>query len=447
MNGITYWYQVAPVNASGDLRSNELSAKPTGPPSAPQNGIGSSGLNQITIAWSPPTNDGGVPGGVTGYKVSLRSTTAGFSPSPGNLVASPTTAPYTDTDVSAGTTYYYLIEATNLLGDSRPSAPIAVSATYPVSVVVRGGGSGMYANRALGNTFSGFGAIPGVAATSNPSVVFDGTRTIAFVRGADGALWSATLSGPGPTWSAWTSRGGFIVLDPVAVTDGAGNVKIFVVGGDSALYVGDMTNGGAVTFTRLGGVLTAPAGAAFDGTGYQVFVRGGDNAMYSGRVLANGTFSGFTPRGGYLSAAPALAVDGSTVRVFVRGGDLSLFTASSNIDGSGFSGFAPRGGTLFSSPRVVNDGGGVRIVLRGSDNQLWTAKWNSGGTFSGFTPLGGQIVTDPGVVSDGVNTRVFVVGLDNGLWTGTMTPAGAAWSGFTPLGGFISAVPAAAAGL
>lgn len=444
-NGTTYFYQVSAVNAIGEKRSGERSAKPTGPPAAPTDltAIGSTG--QVKLNWAPPANNGGFP--IDGYQV-LRSTSPGTEVA---LASQPAGAvlTFTDTGVATGTRYYYVVRAHTALGYGAASAEISVLAARSVAAVVRGGGNGMYANHWNGSTFSGFQPMPGVSGTSNPTTVFDGTLTRAFVRGADGALWTASTA-DGTTWSAWTSLSGFLLGDPAPVSDGTGTVKVFVVGGDGALYVISTSAGPFVpnSFVRLGGYLTAPPGVAYDGSGYQVVVRGGDMAMYSGRLSSGGaaTFS-FTPRGGYLTASPQAAVDGSVVRIFVRGGDLSLYTASVNVDGSSFSGFTPRGGTLWSTPVLVEEPTGTRLFLRGSDNKLWTARIGTSGGFTGFTPLGGIIVTDPAAVFDGARTRVFVIGIDNGLWTGTLETDGSSWSGFESLGGLVTAVPAAAAGV
>ena len=444
-NGTTWFYKVSAVNAVGETASNEVNAKPTGPPSAPTGLTAAASLGQVKLTWSAPANDGGLPP-VT-YKV-FKSTTSGFTPSGANQVATPSSPTYTDSAVTNGTTYYYLVEATNAGPfDSPPSAQVSATVGQPVDVLVRGLGDGLWFNReANGSTFTGFTGIPGSTSTSNPTMVFDGTAYRGFVRGADGSVFMAT-STDGASWSSFQKLGGTILGDPVPASDGNGVVKVFVVGIDLALWVGTVDHGSFQGFARLGGILSAVPGVAYDGSGYQVFVRGNDAGMYSGRLTSAGPGAfGYTARGGILTSSPAVAMDGSAVKVFVRGNDLGLYTASLNIDGSGYSGYSARGGALWSTPELANDGSGVRIVLRGTDNQLWTAKWNSSGSFTGFTPLGGILVNDPVIVADGLGTRVFVVGLGNGLWTGTMKADGTGWTGFTALGGTITAIPAAAAG-
>ncbi|HEU5306104.1 MAG TPA: S8 family serine peptidase [Acidimicrobiia bacterium] len=444
-NGTTYFYEVSAVNAIGETRSGERSASPTGPATAPATLAAVGSRDQITLTWSAPTNDGGAPGGVTQYKV-FRSTTSG-----GENFASPTATvgnvlTFTDTTVTPGTTYYYVVKAVTSLGDGAASVERSATASPPVTALVRGGDAATYANRWGGSSFSGFAPIPGPTGGGAPAVVNDGTRLIAFKAGSDRGLWTATFNGT--SWTAWTARGGFLVQDPVAATNGAGEAKVFVVGGDNALYAATMTNGSFSGFVRLGGFLTAPAAVAYDGSGYQVFVRGGDMAMYSGRLTGAGAGAfAFSGRGGYLAQPPGIAIDGSTVRVFVTGGDLGLYTASVSTAGGGFTGFVARGGLVLSAPEPVADGTGVRVFVRGGDSGLYTAKVLTGtGAWTGFVALGGSLVTDPAAVYDGSIVRVFVVNGDFALWTGTLAPDGTAWSGLASLGGFASSMPAAALG-
>src|SRR5207245_1349488 len=59
-NGITYFYQVTALNSVGESpRSNEASAIPPAPPSAPQN-LQATGVNaQVSLSWLAPSSNGG----------------------------------------------------------------------------------------------------------------------------------------------------------------------------------------------------------------------------------------------------------------------------------------------------------------------------------------------------------------------------------------------------
>jgi len=76
--------------------------------------------HQVTLSWTASTSTG-----VTGYDV-YRSTTSG---GPYTQVGTATSSPYTDTSVSAGQTYYYVVTTVATSGQSGYSSQ--VSATTP----------------------------------------------------------------------------------------------------------------------------------------------------------------------------------------------------------------------------------------------------------------------------------------------------------------------------
>jgi hypothetical protein len=62
-------------------------------------------------------------------------------------------------------------------------------------------------------------------------------RLEAFVRGSDGALWNNRQIDANNNWSGWSSLGGVLSSDPVAVTNADGRIEVFVSGGqDAALW-------------------------------------------------------------------------------------------------------------------------------------------------------------------------------------------------------------------
>jgi subtilisin family serine protease len=114
-NGVTYYYVVSAVSASGEsANSNEASATPTAPvvtpPPAPT-GLSASagpGAKKITLTWSAAA-------GASSYTV-LRSSTRG---GPYAAIASGVAATtYTNTSVSSRTAYYYVVQAVNAAGTS-----------------------------------------------------------------------------------------------------------------------------------------------------------------------------------------------------------------------------------------------------------------------------------------------------------------------------------------
>ena len=132
-NGTTYYYVASAVNTAGaSAYSNQVSAIPTAPatPPATPTGLTCTGGNaQVSLSWSASA-------GATSYNVKRATTNGG----PFAQIASPATANYTDTGLTNGTTYYYVVSAVNTAGESANSAQASAtpsgSAGTPVQVTV-----------------------------------------------------------------------------------------------------------------------------------------------------------------------------------------------------------------------------------------------------------------------------------------------------------------------
>jgi hypothetical protein len=74
----------------------------------------------VTLNWTAST-------GATGYNVKRASTSGG----PYTKLASPTSTGYTDTAVTNGTTYYYVVSAQNAAGESANSAQVSATPKAP----------------------------------------------------------------------------------------------------------------------------------------------------------------------------------------------------------------------------------------------------------------------------------------------------------------------------
>ena len=93
-------------------------------PSAPANLTATAASNsQINLSWTASSAAGAT------YSI-FSSTTSGFTPSSSNQVASGlSTTTYSNTGLSAGTTYYYLVEAVSSTGTSSPSNQASATTT------------------------------------------------------------------------------------------------------------------------------------------------------------------------------------------------------------------------------------------------------------------------------------------------------------------------------
>ncbi len=102
-NGTTYYYEVSAYNSYGASgNSNEVNATPLAPLGAPTGLTATAGNAQVALTWN------GVNGAAS-YNVKRGTTTGG----PYSIVNSPTATNFTDTGLSNGTAYFYVVSAVN----------------------------------------------------------------------------------------------------------------------------------------------------------------------------------------------------------------------------------------------------------------------------------------------------------------------------------------------
>jgi hypothetical protein len=152
-------FNVLVANAGGAVNSSTATLTVTGgtctaAPSTPGTlSATTMSATQIKLSWVASTAESVCP---VNYDI-FRSTTTGFTPSAANQIgaAQPGTT-YTDTGLTAGTTYYYVVEAVDSSGTSMASnqasamtpaagapAPDFMVAVTPNAVTVAAGSSGM----------------------------------------------------------------------------------------------------------------------------------------------------------------------------------------------------------------------------------------------------------------------------------------------------------------
>jgi fibronectin type 3 domain-containing protein len=125
-NGTTYYYVVSVFNSAGQsANSSQASATPAAPatpPAAPTGLQATAGNAQVNLTWSAST-------GATSYHVKRATTTGG----PYTQVSAPTGANFTDTGLTNGTTYYYVVSALNAAGESANSAQAFATPSAPAT--------------------------------------------------------------------------------------------------------------------------------------------------------------------------------------------------------------------------------------------------------------------------------------------------------------------------
>lgn len=120
-NGTVYTYVVSASNAVGEgPDSSAVSATPQALPAAPTGLVATAGNGQVSLSWSAVS-------GATGYTVKRSTVTGG----PYAVIATVTASPYVDSTVVNGTTYAYVLSATNASGEGSNSAEVTATPLAP----------------------------------------------------------------------------------------------------------------------------------------------------------------------------------------------------------------------------------------------------------------------------------------------------------------------------
>jgi fibronectin type 3 domain-containing protein len=173
-NGSAYYFEVAAVNANGTSSdSNEASATPFAPLTPPTGLSATAGDSQASLSWTGVT-------GAASYNVYQGVTSGGESGTP--VATGITTATYTATGLSNGTTYFFTVTAVNSNGVSAasneasatPAAAGTLLAYEPfgeaVGTVLNGNsGGGDFGWSEAWSDQNGHGDVPGFdVASANP---------------------------------------------------------------------------------------------------------------------------------------------------------------------------------------------------------------------------------------------------------------------------------------
>jgi hypothetical protein len=179
---------------------------------------------QLNLSWTAnPAADG-----VANYNV-YRDTTAGFTVTPGTTtpVATPTTTSYSNTGLTASTTYYYKVAAVDTAGNIGPLSSEASAATLAGSDITP---PSVKITNPLANSTVPAGIVS-IQGTASDNVGGSGIRIVQ-VRADISSFSAATPRAPGD-WSSWSgsvtiTTAGSHKIDARA-TDNTGNQKWFTI--------------------------------------------------------------------------------------------------------------------------------------------------------------------------------------------------------------------------
>jgi len=355
--GTTYYYIVEAVDADGSsTASSQAGATTTAAAScstAPSAPIGltatASSSNAIAISWSavtPPANCS-----ISSYKL-YGSTTNGFTPSSSNLLASGVTGTaYSNTGLTASTTYYYVVEAVDADGTSAASTQSSAttqSASGTEIVAINSGGPAV-SNSAGGDAsfvadeyFTGGGAASSTnpvtttgVANAAPEQVYQTEHNGAFnytVPGlAPNAQYTVLLHFAETYWTAAGQRVFNVAINGTTVLS---NFDIYATAGANTALVEQFTananSSGQIVIAYTDGSSDQPKSSGIE-------IRG---ASSSCTIVPSGPPTGLT------AAASSPSVIGLTWSAVTPPPNCAI---TYNLYGSTTSGFAPSASNLIAS--------------------------------------------------------------------------------------------------
>jgi fibronectin type 3 domain-containing protein len=171
----TYWYKVSAYNSEGESGMSAAISRATTPPAAPPDTApsnfraASGGENSITHTWD-------VVNGAKGYRL-YRS---GNGSSYARAADLPMETSYTDTGLTANTTYWYMLSALNSAGEGPQTSAVS-RATAPVTP------TGLSADSTANSVSLLWNTVPGAAGY----LVYRSTDSINYYPQNNGIAWPA----------------------------------------------------------------------------------------------------------------------------------------------------------------------------------------------------------------------------------------------------------------
>lgn len=451
-NGMAYTFKVVARNAIGDSAPSETSNEvtPFTVPGAPSEVVATAGLASARVSWQPPADDGGSP--VVSYAVAAS-----------NGTVRETTATSIDYQgLINGATYTFVVIAINAAGQGTPSAP----SNQVTPVAPPGTPQGVLAERGDAKAIiswvaplaDGGSPITHYEVTANDgakrqstttTVEFDGlTVGVAywFTVTAHNAYGSSAASIPSNevvivtvpgaprnvvadrgdgsvtlTWDAPMSNGGATISQyDVHCSDGR-----VLHSGSLELYVEDLVNGEAYTFTvyAVNAVGQGPASqpseevipSTVPSAPRDVVVTRGDRSLTL--TWSAPEWDGGSPVLGYIVRENFVTnheVTGTTLTVrappdgkLIVGADYAFTVVAVNDVGEGASSPSTGYHTVISRPSPPSN----VTATRGNASAIvsWSPGWAGGGT-----PAGYRVTANDGTTWDADESPLLVEGLING---------------------------------
>lgn len=370
--GSTYYYQIVAVNAAGVSGAATNSANALQPAPASLSASGASA--QVTLTWSAAA-------GATSYTLK-RGTSSGTEAI--TVVTGYTGTSYTNSGLSNGTIYYYVVTATGSGGTSGNSAEANATASAASNGTWTAAGSG---NWSYGPNWSGdliaYGSgntadFSTLSLAADVTVTLDSDRTLSGLVFGDGAgsfNWTVTGTnsltlGASPTINVENQTATLSV--PLAGTNGLTKTGAgtLVLGGATKTF----TNGLAVN----AGTLTLDFSAA-NSPATNLVAAGNALALGGGALWVNG---GLTVSSSQTFVATTLNVGGSALAAAPSAGMsnpvVTLGSMTANVGGT----------VAFSGPATVDASGNVPATATLTTTTAGTGVLGAVGSFGSSSSKG-----------------------------------------------------------
>ncbi len=210
-NGTAYSYKISAVDAAANESPQSVAATATPvdgqPPTTPTGLSATAGTNQVALAWTASSDNVAV----TGYRVYRSSGGGAYA-----QIATPTSAFYTDTAVTAGTAYSYRIAAVDAAANLSPqTAPVTATPTSAGDTVAPSTPTGLVAT----------GGTAQVSLTWTVSTDNVGVTGYTVYRSTGGGAYAQVGTPVGASYTDTGLTNGTTYSYKVAATDAAGNTS------------------------------------------------------------------------------------------------------------------------------------------------------------------------------------------------------------------------------
>ncbi|MGO8669784.1 MAG: fibronectin type III domain-containing protein [Capsulimonadaceae bacterium] len=317
-NATIYYFKAAAVNASGTSPlSTEAFADPEAGIASPPTGLtAAGGTAQVALSWA-------ASGSATSYNVYSGTTSGGESSTP--ITTGLTTTSYTNTGLSAGTTYYYTLKAVNSLGTSASSMEASATTTPGAP--------------------AGLAAAGGAALVTVTWTATLGATSYSIYRGTATGGEAATAVATGVTTASYTNTGlsvGTTYYFKVAAVNAAGTSAqssetsaVTISGAPTGLSgTGSATTKIALTWTATAGAATYNLyrGSASGAEGATAVETGITTASYTDSSLTAGTTYFYTVAAVNASGTSGPSSEASAITLSAAPTGLIAGAASTQVD-------------------------------------------------------------------------------------------------------------------